>query len=174
MTTDFRALCAELADAYLRLLEHVNNSTWLGYEPSDDPLLVRARAALAAPEQGPTDAELLAAQDQAVASFPPIHPEAKSLSSVEYARELEIRKARAVLARWGRPAVEPVPVNERLPGPEDCDDQGRCWCFSPDAQIEGISIFNSRWYFGRIADHDTHWLPHWALPVPQEGADGQH
>ena len=44
---DFRALCAELADAYLRTLEHINNSTWLGYEPSDDPLLQRARAALA-------------------------------------------------------------------------------------------------------------------------------
>ena len=55
MTTDFRALCAELADAYLRTLEHINNSTWLGYEPSDDPLLQRARAALAdePPEPAP-------------------------------------------------------------------------------------------------------------------------
>ena len=26
--------------------------------------------------------------------------------------------ARAVLARWGRPAIEPVPVAERLPGPQ--------------------------------------------------------
>jgi len=61
-------------------------------------------AYLSQPEpEGPTDEELLAAQDQAVASFPPIHPEAEPLSAVEYARELEIRKARAVLARWGRP-----------------------------------------------------------------------
>ena len=54
--------------------------------------------------EGPTDEELLAAQDQAVASFPPIHPEAEPLSAVEYARELEIRKARAVLnlALWGK------------------------------------------------------------------------
>ena len=55
MMTDFRALCAELADAYLRTLEHINNSTWLGYEPSDDPLLQRARASLAdePPEPAP-------------------------------------------------------------------------------------------------------------------------
>jgi hypothetical protein len=25
------------------------------------------------------------------------------------------------LARWGRPAIQPVPVAERLPGPEDVD-----------------------------------------------------
>ena len=67
-------------------------------------LATEARAYLDQPEpEGPTDEELLAAQDQAVASFPPIHPEAEPLSAVEYARELEIRKARAVLARWGRP-----------------------------------------------------------------------
>jgi hypothetical protein len=66
-------------------------------------LLAQARAYLDRPEpEGPTDEELLAAQDQAVASFPPVHPEVKPLSAVEYARELEIRKARAVLARWGR------------------------------------------------------------------------
>jgi hypothetical protein len=71
---------------------------------------------LAQPEpEGPTDEELLAAQDQAVASFPPIHPEAEPLSAVEYARELEIRKARAILARWGRPAIKPEgPTDEEL------------------------------------------------------------
>ena len=68
-------------------------------------------AALAQPEpEGLTDEELLAILNQAVASFPPIHPEAKALSAVEYDWELETRKARAVIAadraRWGRPAVE--------------------------------------------------------------------
>ena len=48
--------------------------------------------------EGPTDEELLAALRQAVASFPPMHPEAKALSAVEYDLELEIRKARAVIA----------------------------------------------------------------------------
>jgi hypothetical protein len=32
--------------------------------------------------------------------------------------------ARAVLQRWGHPAVTPIPVSERLPGPEDCDAHG--------------------------------------------------
>ena len=31
--------------------------------------------------------------------------------------------ARAVLARWGRPAIEPVPVSERLPVPQQEADQ---------------------------------------------------
>jgi hypothetical protein len=39
--------------------------------------------------------------------------------------------ARAVLARWGRPTPQPVVVSERLPGPEDCDEQGRCWWGEP-------------------------------------------
>ena len=30
----------------------------------------------------------------------------------------------AALARWGRPAIEPVPVAERLPGAEDCEPEG--------------------------------------------------
>lgn len=57
--------------------------------------------------EGPTDEDLLATQNQAVASFPPVHPDAEALSAVEYARELEIRKARAVLARYALP----VPVS---------------------------------------------------------------
>jgi hypothetical protein len=34
--------------------------------------------------------------------------------------------ARALLARWGRPALKPVPVSERLPEPGDCDAEGKC------------------------------------------------
>jgi len=29
-------------------------------------------------------------------------------------------------SRWSS-TIEPVPVAERLPGPEDCDAEGRCW-----------------------------------------------
>jgi hypothetical protein len=73
--------------------------------------------------------------------------------------------ARAVLARWGSPAPEPVSVSNRLPTQElnELDDQGTCWMFHqlnfhyclcrPDPSVH------------------THWLPHWALPVPQEQAD---
>jgi hypothetical protein len=71
---------------------------------------------------------------------------------------------RAALARWGRPAIGPVPVSERLPGPEDCDAEGRCWWWDEDDDM---------W---RLSEHRpwllcwTHWLPHWALPVP--GVEG--
>jgi hypothetical protein len=76
-----------------------------------------------------------------------------------------------VLARWGRPAIEPVPVSERLPGPEDCDAEGRCWWFSPPAC--GPHTIRPCWTFdSETLEGDTHWLPHWALPVPGvEGAD---
>jgi hypothetical protein len=79
-------------------------------------------------------------------------------------------EARAALAQPepqgpSRPAIEPVPVSERLPGPEDCDAEGRCWLTSVDVEP------------GWVADNPeqctnwTHWLPHWALPVP--GVEGE-
>ena len=60
----------------------------------------------------------------------------------------------------------PVPVSERLPGPEDCDGEGRCWFFDP---------CDDGWWWYRSAlflDGDpcplTHWLPANALPLPSE------
>jgi hypothetical protein len=71
----------------------------------------------------------------------------------------------AALARWGRPAIEPVPVNERLPGPEDCDSEGRCWWWDEDDDMWRLSEHRPwlLWW--------THWLPYWALPVP--GVEGE-
>ena len=67
--------------------------------------------------------------------------------------------ARAALARWGRPAIEPVPVGERLPGPEDCDAEGWCWVASEDCPAwHRVSRHLDAWHY---------WLPHHALPVPQ-------
>jgi hypothetical protein len=79
--------------------------------------------------------------------------------------------ARAVLARWGRPAIEPVPVSERLPGPEDCDAEGRCWLHQPHPATPETPVWRlmpAR--FASIIYGTTHWLPHWALPVP--GVEG--
>jgi len=76
------------------------------------------------------------------------------------------------LARWGRPAIEPVPVSERLPGPEDCDAEGRCWFFHTST-IGGNEWFLnqlpkvSEWYRWQSI---THWLPFHALPLPEGGA----
>jgi hypothetical protein len=75
--------------------------------------------------------------------------------------------ARAVLARWGRPAITPIPVSERLPGPEDCDAEGRCWYWDPEED-------NEHWDFmPKVSGNTTtwtHWLPAHALPLPEGGA----
>jgi len=81
-----------------------------------------------------------------------------------------------VLEGWGRPAIEPVPITERLPGPEDCDAEGRCWVYWTRG---------TRWVLDQWIDEDfeqflaeplvegaiSHWLPHHALPVPQQEAE---
>jgi len=146
--TDFRALCARMADEldhYRQLLMDDRRET--------HALATEARAALAQPEpQGPTDAELITMW----ASTPYIDQPEGGLAY-----------ARAALARWGRPAVEPVPVSERLPGPEDCDAMRRCWWIEFDQQ------WFAAWTLDSVSPRRaTHWLPHWALPVPGvEGAD---
>jgi hypothetical protein len=68
-----------------------------------------------------------------------------------------------------RSAIEPVSVSERLPGPEDCDAEGRCWWWNvtmdPDSpnwwSLESIEYIET----------EPYWLPHWALPVP--GVEGE-
>jgi hypothetical protein len=149
--TDFRALCAELIEI---IEEHCNPDEYSLLDVVN--VLNRARAALEAqPEpQGPTDAELIT-----------------MWATTRYIDQPEggLAYGRAVLARWGRPAIEPVPVSERLPGPEDCDEEGLCWwwdsdCRQTEAWCRGLSEYASGSY--------SHWLPHWALPVPGvEGAD---
>ena len=78
---------------------------------------------------------------------------------IEESRNL-IDRALAVLARWGNTTPQPVPVSERMPGPEDCDAEGYCWWFDTDSWIR-ISP-NSGFAWGKI----THWLPAHALPLP--------
>jgi len=70
---------------------------------------------------------------------------------------------RAVLARWGRPAIQPIPVSERPWEREGwCDNNGWCWGFDAD---DTDPFWES--------DHPeacgcwTHVLPHYALPIPE-------
>jgi len=174
--TDYRALCARMADEldhYRQLLMDDRRET--------HALATEARAALAQPEPvAPRDEELLMLMPETMRDEfsyaaktcsdamggrvkPGIFRVALNTAALEYAR--------AVLAHWGRPAIEPVPVSERLPGPEDCDGEGRCWFCTPSSYV-----MDANWVY-RKAEHrrswDTHWLSHWALPVPGvEGADG--
>jgi hypothetical protein len=139
--TDWRALCAELVD---------DLELWVAFgevEPTEEShaLIDRARAALAQAEpQGPTHGLL------GWCLFDPdgrLRPEA-----------LE------VLAACRLMPPTPVPVAERLPGPEDCDGEGRCWWWDKDelSWTKGSPKYCAGSY--------GPWLPHHALPVPQNNA----
>lgn len=88
-------------------------------------------------------------------------------------RELDGMRAAIAADRTlcARPAVEPVPVSERLPRPEDCDAEGRCWYFFMDSVIGGCGwqMFNEEENQQLEASH--FWLPHWSLPVPTDSAN---
>ena len=58
------------------------------------------------------------------------------------------------------PALKPVPVSERLPGAEDCDDEGCCW-MSTTATDPGWVLD-----YPEHCTNWTHWLPANALPTP--------
>ena len=112
MTSDYRALCAELLNG-LDELAHPRYP-FPGYTRC---AMDRARALLAEPEaEGPTDEEL----DSFLVDVACQH------GNVYYSDPLIL--ARAVLARWGHPTPQPVAVSER-PWERDgwCDKQGRCW-----------------------------------------------
>ena len=152
---NFRALCAEL----LKGLDE-NRHPEVRYPGHLRIVMADARAALEAqPEPvGPTDKEL-----RQVLLDCGYHPENRHLTSL----------ARHIVARWGRPAIEPISVSERLPTEfglstkADCDVLGRCWAM-PKYQPDGKS-----WELVKALDHKlliahySHWLPHWALPIPR-------
>jgi len=94
MTTDYRALCAELVDE----LEHTED--W----PTRDALLARARALLAQPvEEGPTNKELLECAAKALGYG--------WISSYDTCQIVEagdlVSFARAALAKWSHPTPPP-------------------------------------------------------------------
>ena len=59
----------------------------------------------------------------------------------------------------------PIPVEERLPGPEDCDAEGRCWL---RGNVEGDwrLVDPSNTGVPQLKYCFSHWLPRHALPVP--------
>ena len=67
-------------------------------------------------------------------------------------------------ARWGTPAIQPVPASESLPEPEDCDEQGRCWVFDDQLGLPWWTLIKVQ---GESMDSDMHWLPANALPTPE-------
>ena len=96
------------------------------------------------------------------------------------ARIHSLNTAEIILARWGRPAIQPVPVAERLPEPEDCAS----WPDEPDSVpwawagkcVDGVWEWTQLSMYGLGLDTLsriiagggwTHWLPHHTLPIPQ-------
>ena len=164
--TDYKQLCAELVDIW----DATADFDYKDFGQAVANIVVRASASLTEPEpEEPTDTEILETLKAQIVAFPPQHPEALSLSAVEYEVELEIRKARAVLARWrnhpGSPdsSAQPIPVSERLPGPEDCDAKGRCWAWKLDDEDDAWHLELKEWI---NSPWTTHWLPANALPQP--------
>lgn len=104
MTTDLRIKLIQKgwvtefnADTLVRLIEEHYAAL------ADEPAVPKGGEPVAVTGQ-PSDEQLLDTLDRATADFPPRHPEAEGLNAVEYPLALELRKARAVLARWGTPA----------------------------------------------------------------------
>jgi hypothetical protein len=159
MTNPYRAMCAELAEELVN--EYGYCTEWEKglplCESNVSELLTRARALLAQPvAEGPTDEELWAAgSDDFRANCYPT-------DAIAYAR--------AVLAKWGHPTLQPVAVSERLPEPEDCDEQGRCWVGGGQL-VSGFStwILGYSAWASRFPDVHYCWLPANALPIPRAG-----
>jgi len=116
--------------------------------------------------EGPTDEELdivviaiqRLAPDQPDGPTQPTH----DLHAVDRGREI----LKQHLARYARPAIEPVPVAERPWEREGwCDDNGWCWGFDTD-DTDPCWVAVLYRPGGRSWSRWTHLLPHNALPLP--------
>jgi hypothetical protein len=157
--TDFRALCVELTDC-------LEKADWPHrYKVVFQQWTDIARAALAETD-GPA---VSVDREPASVTTDPSDEELESFLVDVAAQNGDIYwadprvLARAVLARWGRLALQPIPVSERLPEAGDCDVEGRCWIHMPDmGTAPSWRLVDPR----EIGPYHTHWLPCHALPLP--------
>jgi hypothetical protein len=175
MTNPYRAMCAEL----------LSEAIYLGSVPSAFPpspkLVARARALLAQPmAEAPAEAlaarpllEQVAAMADCIGAHTVGQITAISGRAAAWLRENPPGQPVAIEPR-GCPlpgacsCVEPAPVavSERLPRPEDCTAQGRCWVFY---RFFGFATWTLEKPLGQDGKHTgyTHWLPFNALPTPE-------
>jgi hypothetical protein len=69
------------------------------------------------------------------------------------------------------PAVVPVAVSERLPGPEDCDEDGFCW-MGYGYKLPGVDEKDSYAMWMLMPSEESSgkvWAPANAIPLPQAG-----
>jgi len=146
-------------------LHQINNPAIQSVAPTDEEIMELM------PQQMRDD---LANAARALAGFDRANVKAAGAMRIILNRHA-VDHVRAVLARWGRPAIQPVPVSERLPGAKDCNAEGRCWFWHPghkqDDFIDGWILLDPKWAGSRRDSDDsliyTHWLPHHAIPTPE-------
>ena len=192
MTTDFRALCAELLMALENAISIIYCEDGTKHISTAKPIVNRARAALA--DGRPSDEELwelyqgpgtfspieyvhdlLARRDNS-APQPPADGEVAELvawlretgATIQPSHLAEHQRYKRAAELLQRQALVPVAVSERMPESKDCDADGMCWWWS---NVDGS------WYLRRpshpivvcSADLLQIWLPAHALPVPEVG-----
>ena len=149
--------------------------------PSQSALIDRATTALDQPEP-------VAVTDEALASFTAYfcrnYPGPDTIiHRPEWHAPKIFHAAADAIARWGRPTITPIPLSERLPGPEDCapwpgEPDVNHWCWL------GRELYGG-WEWSQVGAMDvsaldlrrvlagggwTHWAPHWAISVPKQEA----
>lgn len=94
-------------------------------------------------------------------------------------------KPQVLVASFSHPddwkPLRPIPISERLPkpydpsitSPQDCDSEGRCWTGSATLMVShanGEDVpYPPFWELRSPLNADTHWLPFWAIPLPEIG-----
>lgn len=160
-TPEYRALCAELAGC----LDDALTFTVQGdTERSMRQLITRARTLLAAPEvvEAGGDSDVIRALVKAEAALADIGDAEREpgddLAWCERRAAETLPVVREALAFCSTAHPAPVPVSERLPGVEDMDSEGTCWCWHSVMYTWGLFRFDPTAH--------SHWLPYWALPWP--------
>jgi hypothetical protein len=113
MSTDFRALCAELLDALENAIGVIYGEDGTKHISTADAgfdVIAKADAALAQPEpEGPTDEALANFSNWFCRNYP--GPDT-IIHKPEWHAPKVFRAAAYAIARWGTPAIEPVPQQE--------------------------------------------------------------
>lgn len=76
--------------------------------------------------------------------------------------------ARNAITDWSFILLKPIPLSERQPTEDDCDDKEMCWFYRVGSDdIGDWTKQRPTTPIGYETYSLTHWLPHWALPIPR-------
>jgi hypothetical protein len=152
----------------LSSIEHLNRLSGVTPASPQPP-------AIAQPAESPTDDELLRTYGAAKRNHQYDGPSDDWPNRAE--RAATVYGLRAVLTRYGRPAFQPIPVSERLPGPDDCCPSPTpwpgqwCWGWVQHGRIP----YSGCWRMTRrerLSAEALAWAPWWALPLPGSHSPG--